>query len=89
MMRLQAVMVKFGAAMIEVRRARGDLGLGDVGGRDEGPQCAECGSIKAYIPRGGGGRNEDVCRLSQETAEDGSSGTMHDVWGRNRRRGVV
>ena len=36
-MRLQAVMVKFGAAMVDVRRARGDLGLGDVGGERGGP----------------------------------------------------
>ena len=49
-MRLQAVMVKFGAAMVEVRRARGDLGLGEVGGRGDVPQCAECGRDDVYIP---------------------------------------
>ena len=61
MMRLQAVMVKFGAAMVEVRRARGDLGLGDVGGREEVPQCAECGRMGAYIPRGDGVGDMRMC----------------------------
>ncbi len=58
MLRLQAVMVKFGTAMVGVRRARGDLGLGDVGGEGDGQQCTECGRDDVYVPGKGAGKGE-------------------------------
>ena len=65
MLRLQAVMVKFGVAMVEVRRARGDLGLGEKGAGGEPPQCEKCGRKDVYIPRGniagGGARFCQAC----------------------------
>ena len=79
-MRLQAVMVKFGAAMVEVRRARGDLGLGEVGGRGDVPQCAECGRDDVYIPCGdaekGGPRQCQACHQKLMRMADGEQCMM-------------
>merc|ERR1712110_786831 len=56
--RLQAAMTAFGAEMIEARKERGDLNLGDVWRRGDMNRCGRCGedcSITegSYVGRAG------------------------------------